>query len=168
MSTPPAARPDPFQPVDAEARALARSLLAGAAFAALAVLDPDDRLPFVSRIGLGLDDRGLPLALISGLALHTRALRAEPACALLLGEPGEKGDPLTWPRLTLRARAEFLPREDGAGHAGLRAAWLARNPKAKVYIDLPDFSFVCFHPVSGALNGGFARAFRLTAADLAP
>ncbi len=165
MTTDP--RPDPFQPVDAEARSLARDLLAGASFAALAVLEPDTALPFVSRIGLGLDPAGLPLALISGLALHTRALRANPACCLLVGEPGAKGDPLTHPRLSLRARAEFIAR-DSAEHDALRAAWLARNPKAKVYADLPDFTFTRFRPVSGALNGGFARAFRLTEADLAP
>jgi putative heme iron utilization protein len=49
----------------------------------------------------------------------------------------------------------------------LRDAWLARHPKAKVYIDLPDFAFVRLVPRSALLNGGFARAFRLTPADLA-
>ena len=165
MTTPP--RPDPFQPADAEARALSRQLLAGARFAALAVLEPGSGLPFCSRIGLGLDAHGLPLSLVSGLALHTRALRETPACCLLIGEPGAKGDPLTHPRLSLRARAEFAAR-DSDDHAALRTAWLARNPKAKVYADLPDFTFVRFRPVSAALNGGFARAFVMTEADLAP
>ena len=56
----------------------------------------------------------------------------------------------------------------GDDHAALRAAWLARNPKAKVYADLPDFTFVRFRPVSAALNGGFARAFVMTEAHLPP
>lgn len=165
MSSP--ARPDPVQPADAEARALARKLLAEARFCALAVLEPGTGHPFVSRIALGCDAAGLPLSLVSGLSLHTRALRADPACCLLVGEPGPKGDPLTHPRLSLRARAMFVP-QDGSEHATLRANWLAQNPKATVYADLPDFAFVRFHPVSAALNGGFARAFALTAADLAP
>lgn len=165
MTSPP--RPDPFQPADDEARALSRGLLADARFAALAVLEPDSGLPFCSRIALGLDGRGLPLSLVSGLALHTRALRADPACCLLVGEPGAKGDPLTHPRLSLRARAEFVDRA-GPEHEALRALWLARAPKATVYADLPDFAFVRFRPVSAALNGGFARAFLLTEADLTP
>ena len=160
-------RPDPFQPADDEARALSRQLLAGAGFAAIAVIEPDSGLPLCSRSALGLDGQGLPLSLVSALALHTRALRTDPACCLLVGEPGPKGDPLTHPRLSLRARAEFVDR-DGPEHDGLRAAWLARAPKAKVYASLPDFTFVRFRPVSAALNGGFARAFVLTEADLAP
>lgn len=165
MTTAP--RPDPVQPADDAARALSRQLLAGATYAAIAVSEPDSGLPFCSRIALGLDAAGLPLSLVSGLALHTRALRANAACCLLVGEPGPKGDPLTHPRLSLRARAEFVDR-DGPEHDGLRAAWLARNPKATVYASLPDFAFVRFRPVSAALNGGFARAFALTEADLAP
>lgn len=165
MTTTP--RRDPVQPADDEARGLARQLIRDARFAALAVLEPGSGLPFVSRIALGTDARGLPLALVSGLALHTRALLNDPACCLLVGEPGPKGDPLTHPRLSLRARATFLDR-DGPEHGPLRDAWLARNPKSKVYLDLPDFRFLRFDPVSAALNGGFARAFSLTASDLSP
>jgi len=164
MSSPP--RRDPVQPADDQARALARQLLAGATFCALAVSEADGH-PFVSRIALGQDAAGLPLSLVSGLSLHTRALRANPACCLLVGEPGPRGDPLTHPRLSLRAQAEFI---DPAGpeHAAMRAAWLARTPKATVYANLPDFTFARFRPVSAALNGGFARAFLLTEADLGP
>ncbi len=165
MTTP--ARLDPFQPADDEARAMSRQLVSGAVHAALAVLEPDSGLPFCSRIGLGTDARGLPLALVSTLAHHTRALKANPACCLLIGEPGPKGDPLTHPRLSLRARAEFIGR-DTPEHGPLREAWLARNPKATVYADLPDFAFVRFRPVSASLNGGFAKAFVLTEADLVP
>ena len=162
-----APRPDPFLSADDEARDMARRLVAGATYAAIAVLEPDTGLPFCSRIGLGTDAQGLPLALVSMLAHHTRALQANPACCLLIGEPGPKGDPLTHPRLSLRARAEFLD-PAGADHAALKTAWLARNPKATVYASLPDFSFARFRPVSASLNGGFAKAFVMTEADLAP
>ncbi|HRM75159.1 MAG TPA: hypothetical protein PLI13_10740, partial [Paracoccus sp. (in: a-proteobacteria)] len=47
-----------------------------------------------------------------------------------------------------------------------RARWLARDPKATVYIDLPDFTFWRIEPVSGLLNAGFGQAFSLTAADM--
>ncbi|MFE3839050.1 HugZ family protein [Pseudogemmobacter sonorensis] len=163
-----ATRPfDPVADADAAARAEARALLAGAGHAALSWIDAADGLPGISRIAFGFDPEEGPLTLVSGLAAHAPALRANPACALMVGEAGPKGDPMNHPRLMLRARAEFIAR-DAAGLPGLRARWLARNPKAKVYIDLPDFSFVRLAPVSAVLNGGFARAFRLTAEDLAP
>ncbi|WP_102226014.1 HugZ family pyridoxamine 5'-phosphate oxidase [Acidimangrovimonas sediminis] len=160
-------RPSPIRPTDDAARALARDLLQGATFAALAVTDPASGAPFVSRIALGLDPEGLPVTLISTLAAHTAALKADPRCALLIGEPGPRGDPLTHPRLSLQATARFIPR-DGPDHAALRAHYLASHPKAKLYADFADFGFVVFDPSGAALNGGFGRAFHLTPADLLP
>lgn len=156
---------DPFQPADDAARSLARELLEAARYAAIAVLEPGSGLPFCSRIALGLDAEGVPLTLISGLAHHTRALKADPACCLLVGEPGEKGDPLTHPRLSLRAIAEFVDRESD-DHVLFTETWLKHNPKAKLYAGLPDFRFVRLHPVSAALNGGFGRAYLLEEHDL--
>lgn len=95
------------------------------------------------------------------------ALRANPACALLLGEPGEKGDPLTHPRLMIRARARFIAPDD-PNRPALRAHWLKGHPKATLYIDLPDFAFVRLEPLSALLNGGFGKAFRFSAEDLCP
>lgn len=160
-----ARRSDPINPTDDEARALARRLLAGARHAALAVIEPETGTPFVSRIALATDPEGAPLTLVSDLAVHARAMRANPAVSLLVGEPGARGDPLVHPRLTLRAVARFVARGD-AKHADLRAHYLAQNPKAKLYADFADFHFVSFAPLSAALNGGFGRAYALSAADL--
>ena len=157
-------RPDPIQPANAEALALARGLLA-LGHAALAWIDPETGTPGISRIAFARDpDVGL-LTLVSGLAPHFRALRERPDCALMLGEVGPTGDPLTHPRLMIRARAGFIAPDDPARPA-IRARWLTRNPKAQVYIDLPDFAFVRLAPLSALLNGGFARAFRLGPEDL--
>ncbi len=160
-------RPDPTLPPDDEARALARGLLAGAAHAALAWTDPDTGTPGISRVALGRDRAGVPLILVSGLAPHSGALRAHPACALMVGEVGDKGDPLTHPRLMLRATAAPVDR-DGPDHADLRALWLQEHPKARVYVDLPDFRFFRLTPQTALLNGGFARAYRLEPADVLP
>jgi putative heme iron utilization protein len=162
--TEPPPRPDPVQPADAEARALAQRLL-GLNHAALAWEDPDTGTPGISRIAFARDpDAGL-LTLVSGLAPHFRALRDRPDCALMLGEVGDKGDPLTHPRLMIRARAAFVAPDDPARPL-IRARWLDRSPKAALYIDLPDFAFVRLTPISALLNGGFARAFRLSPEDL--
>ena len=158
---------DPIRPTDDEARALARSLLDQARFAALAVISSETGGPTVTRIGFGTDADGTPVTLISALSAHTRALKANPACSLLIGEPGAKGDPLTHPRLTVDAKADFIAR-DTPDHAALRTRWLAQHPKAKLYVDFADFAFVRLAPRAAFLNGGFGKAYRLTAADLAP
>lgn len=157
---------DPVAAADDEARALARSLL-DSGHAALAVTDPADGTPGISRIAFGLSPDGLPVTLVSSLAPHFGALQANPACALLLGEVGDKGDPLTHPRLMVKARAEFVAPDDPA-RAALRDHWVKTHPKSKLYVDFADFAFVRLHPVSALLNGGFARAFRLTPSDLLP
>ncbi len=157
-------RPDPVQPADAEALALAQSLMT-LGHAALAWTDPDTGTPGISRISFARDPEAGLLTLVSGLAPHFRALRDRPDCALMLGEVGAKGDPLTHPRLMIRARAAFVAPGDPARPA-IRARWLDRSPKATVYIDLPDFAFVRLTPVSALLNGGFARAHHIDPADL--
>ena len=154
-------RPDPVAAATDDARALARQLMT-AGHAALAWTDAQTGTPGISRVAFADDPEAGPLTLISGLAPHFAALRANPDCALMLGEVGDKGDPMTHPRLMIRARAAFVAAPD----PGMRQRWLARNPKATVYIDLPDFAFVRLIPQSALLNGGFARAFRLTAQDL--
>ncbi|CUH67285.1 heme utilization protein HutZ [Thalassovita gelatinovora] len=157
--------PDLIRPTDNEARQLARGLLDRARYGALGVIDPGSDHPLVSRVAVGTSPQGRPISLISDLAHHTRALQHNPACSLLVGEPGDKGDPLTHPRLTIQAQARFL-RHGAPGHAEMATHYLRDHPKAKLYIGFADFSFVLFD-VSGAfLNGGFGRAFTLTPDDL--
>lgn len=155
----------PIRPTDDEARALARQLIQEATFAALAVTDPATGAPSVTRVAIATAPDGTPITLISDLATHTTALRKEARCALLLGEPGDKGDPLTHPRLTLHATAQFVDR-NGEDHDVLRSHYLAQRPKAKLYVDFADFSFVRFAPTAALLNGGFGKAFSLKPEDL--
>ncbi len=156
---------DPIRPTDADARALARNLLTAATYAALAVTDPNTGTPSVSRIALATAPDGVSVTLISDLASHTAALRRDPNCALLVGEPGDKGDPLTHSRMTLHAKAVYLTKDSDA-HIQTRDHYLSLRPKAKLYVDFPDFSFVRFEISGGLLNGGFGKAFHLTSNDL--
>lgn len=154
-----------LRPPDDEIRAIARALLAGARFGALAVLLEAPTRPFVTRIAVLAPLGRAPIALVSSLSRHTGALTKTPACSLMVGEPGAKGDPLTHPRLSLECRAEFVPRDD-AEFPALRAFWLEQVPKARLYADFADFSFVRFRVTAGFLNGGFGLAAALSPADL--
>lgn len=159
-------RPDPVSDADEAGRAQSKALLAAARFGALAYTDPETGTPAISRIAVGLDDRGVPLSLISQLSAHHAGLSAQPLAALMVGEPGPKGDPLTHPRLMLRVEARFVARTD-AEHPALRETWLRDHPKSALYIDFADFGFVRLTPLAAFLNGGFGRAMRLGPADLA-
>ncbi len=157
-------RPETVLETDETARALARTLIREARFGALGVLDPADGAPFVSRVALACELDGRPVMLVSELSRHTQALRADPRCSLLVGEPG-KGDPLAHPRLSITGEALFLER-DTPEHAAARRRFLARHPKAKLYADFADFSFVRLDMARASLNGGFARAYAMGEEDL--
>lgn len=156
---------NPIRATDAEARRLARALIAAARFGALGVIDPESGAPMVSRIAMATTARGAPMSLVSDLSDHTTALRAAPLCSLLLGEPGPKGDPLTHPRITLQCTARFM-RHGAPDHATLRHRYLSQHPKAQLYIDFADFSFVLFEVRAARLIGGFGKAYRPTPQDL--
>ncbi len=158
---------DPIRATDDTARAIAQDILFDATFGALAVLDPQSGAPSVTRVAVGTDELGKPVTLISELATHFAALKTDPRCALLLGEPGPKGDPLTHPRMTLNCNASFVPKGTKE-HDALREHYLSSHPKAKLYIDFPDFAFVRFEVTGGLLNAGFEKAFRVSEADVRP
>ncbi len=158
------AKKDVFRQTDAEAVKLARMLTRGARYGAIAVLDPENGSPLASRVGVATDCDGAPLILVSLLAAHTRAIIADPRCSLLLGEPG-KGDALAHPRLSIACRAIRLER-GSAEHARTERRYLYRNPKAKLYVGLGDFSIFRLEPERASLNGGFGKAYNLTRDDL--
>lgn len=153
--------PANLRPVDDDTRRAVRQMLATMRHAVLAVNDAESGHPHLSKIACQTDAQGVPLALLSGLARHTHALARDPRAALLIETRQDRGDPMTWPRLSLQVTAAPI-----ADPAGLRADWLRAHPKAAVFIDLPDFRFWRLVPRSGFLNAGFGAAFQLTPSDL--
>ncbi|MER2267190.1 HugZ family pyridoxamine 5'-phosphate oxidase [Methylobacterium oxalidis] len=157
-------RRGPAQPLPAaeapfDAVGLARTLLRSIRSGALATIDTADGTPFASLVTIATDIDGTPLMLLSRLSVHTRNLLADPRCSLLFSQGG-KGDPLAHPRLTVTGRAAQTQ------EVRARERFLARHPKAKLYADFPDFGFFALAPQAGHLNGGFAKAATLTAAEL--
>lgn len=155
---------DVLRETDAEAIRLARTLVRSARHGAIAVIDPATGAPLASRVAVATDHDGAPLILISGLAAHTRGIVADPRCSLLLGEPG-KGDAMAHARITIACVAEKIARDDPR-HARVEWRFLSHTPKAKLYAGLGDFAFYRLQPQGASLNGGFGKAYALTAADL--
>ena len=143
---------------------LAKALLRGGRTGTLATLDRHTGHPFASLVNAATDADGSPLILISRLATHTANLEIDGRASLLLATTG-KGDALTHPRVTVLGTFVLVE----AGHpdtARIRRRFLARHPKAKLYAGFADFAFWRMQVASVHLNGGFARAADLTAADV--
>lgn len=106
--------------------------------------------PFVSLVNFVPDTRLRPVFLLSGLAEHTRNLRADARASLMLAEGG--AHPLEQARLTLLGEvAGFEPDE-----AALRR-FLRYSPESADYLQLGDFRFFRLEPVRLRFIGGFAR-----------
>ncbi len=146
-------------PAEGDHAGLARTLLREALTASLATLDAGGGHPFVSLTTIATDFDGAPVLLASRLALHTRNMQADGRVSLLVQRRG-KGDPLAHPRLTLSGLAEPV----SAPH--LRARFLARHPKAALYVDFPDFGFWRVRPLAAHLVAGFGRAPELPGASV--
>ena len=118
--------------------------------------------PFASLVTPACAPDGAILLLLSDLSEHTRHLRAEPRCALLVAGAPEGDNPQTAPRVTVTGLAETV--EDAA----LKARWLAVHPYGALYAGFADFHLWRIVPRGALFVGGFARAQRLRGADLAP
>src|SRR5271170_6477645 len=149
---------------DFDPKTVAKGLLRATRAGALGTLDRNTGHPFASLVNVATDVDGAPLILVSKLSTHTANLEIDGRASLLLASTG-KGDPLAYPRLTLLGTFKQVPRSD-ADEPRLRRRFLARHPKSELYAGFADFSFWRLRAVSAHLNGGFARAADLKAADV--
>lgn len=139
----------------------ARKLLRAARAGTLATNDGSGQ-PYASLVTPATAADGSVLMLLSGLSPHTRHLRAEPRCALLVQGAPTGPNPQTAPRLTVTGRAE--PESDPA----LKARWVTLHPYAAFYADLGDFQLWRLRAEAGQFIGGFASAHRLRGDALRP
>lgn len=138
-----------------DARALLRAARAGT------LATSGDGQPFASLVTPAAAPDGSVLLLLSGLSEHTRHLRDEPRCAVMVAGPPVEANPQTAPRLTVTGLA--APEPDPA----LKARWVALHPYAAFYAGFGDFQLWRMAPKAGLYIGGFASATRLRQADLA-
>lgn len=141
----------------------ARRLIRGATAATLATQAAGQ--PFAALVTPAPAPDLSPLLWLSTLSEHTRQLTAEPRCALLFAGAATEANPQTAPRVTVTGLAERVAE---AEVPALKARWLARHPYAALYAEFGDFALWRVRIGAALLVGGFARATRLRASELAP
>jgi heme iron utilization protein len=151
--------PSDFNPI-AVAKELLRTTRAGA----LATIDRNTGHPFASLVNIATDADGSPVILVSRLSTHTANIEIDPRASVLLASAG-KGDPLAHPRLTVLGTFSNIERNTPDG-VRVQRRFLSRHPKSSLYSGFGDFTFWRLRVASAHLNGGFARAADLKAADV--
>lgn len=116
--------------------------------------------PFASLVTPATAPDGSILLLLSDLSEHTRHLRAEPRCAVMVAGAADGPNAQTAPRLTVTGLAAMEP------DPALKHRWVALHPYAAFYAGFGDFNLWRVRPGGGNFVGGFARAHRVTPADL--
>ena len=121
-----------------------------------------DGQPFASLVTPATAADLSVLLLLSSLAEHTRHLKADPRCSLLVAGTPTDANPQTAPRVTVTGVAAIDP------DPALKARWLAVHPYGAQYADFGDFALWRFRPAQARFVGGFGRAARPRQADLLP
>ncbi len=110
--------------------------------------------PYVALVLAAFDHDGAPLLFISDLAEHTKALRENPVCSLLLDGTTGRRDPLTGARVTLQGEASFL---SGEAKEYAKSRYIRRHPSAAIYANFSDFHIVKIIPSRAHLVAGFGK-----------
>lgn len=141
-----------------------RSLLRALDRASLATTLPGEPAgwPYASLVLVAVDHDLSPILLLSDMAEHTRAIKADGRVSLLFDGTGGLDQPLTGPRATVLGRAERTMDER------LKARFLARHPDAALYAGFKDFGFYRIAVERAHLVGGFGKIRWIEAAELAP
>lgn len=141
-----------------------RGLLRALDRAALATLLPGEPAcwPYASLVLVAVDHDLSPILLLSDMAEHTKAIKADDRVALLFDGTGGLDQPLTGPRATVLGRAERT------GDERLKARFLAHHPDAALYAGFKDFGFYRIAIERAHLVGGFGKIRWIDGAELAP
>jgi heme oxygenase (biliverdin-IX-beta and delta-forming) len=107
--------------------------------------------PFASVMPYALTEDAAPVFLISGMAIHTQNVLADPRVSLLVMQSAGDADPLGSPRATLLGTARRMDQPADE----IRAAYLDRHPSARYWIDFSDFSFFRLDVSDVYYVGGF-------------
>ena len=152
-------QPSPkFDPVQT-----AKSLIRSGKQGALATLVPGTGDPYCSLVNVATAPDGSPVLLISGLALHTKNILADPRVSLMIDER-RAGDPLEGTRVMIAGRAEKITEE--AALEAIRRRYMLRHPSAEAFAGFADFAFFKIAVRDVHLVAGFGRIVTLDGAKV--
>lgn len=129
----------------------AKKLLREARVASLGTLMPSG-MPYVSLANIATAHDGSPLLLISTLAVHTQNILRDNRISLMVDERGH-GNPLANGRLSLTGTLVATTDAEDIRR------YQARQPDARVYASIHDFSYYKMVVDGGHVVGGFGRIF---------
>ena len=147
------------QTTDFDPKSAAKKLLREARSGALATLMTGSGDPYCSLVNVATDADGSPLLLISGLAVHTKNILADPRISLMLDQRKE-GDPLEGARVMLNGTAAMTD------DATARRRYLARQPEAAMFAGFRDFAVYRIALTGAHLVAGFGRIVDLKPDDI--
>lgn len=134
--------------------ATVRTLIRSADRATLSTV-MEDGAPYSSLVMTACAMAGAPLMLLSDLAVHSRNLKADARCSLLVDGTAGLAEPLTGARATLVGTAAPVPqRED---HDRLLARYVRRHPSAAHYAGFGDFRLYRMAVERAHLVAGFGK-----------
>jgi hypothetical protein len=117
-------------------------------------------VPYAALVTPAVNGQGEVVLLFSELAVHTKHLRVEPACALLVAGAPVAENPQTARRVVLSGQAILF--ED----ATTAPDYLRKHPYADLYFRFGDFRFWRLMVKDVHYIGGFAAAAHLDAVAL--
>ncbi len=144
---------------DFDPKLAAKKLLREARTGALATLMPNSGDPYCSLVNVATAADGSPVLLLSGLAIHTKNIAADPRISLMFDERHE-GDPLQGARIMLMGTLAAV-RSDA-----IRNRYLAHQPDAAMFADFGDFAFYQMQVSCAHLVAGFGRILDLEPQDV--
>lgn len=107
--------------------------------------------PFASVMPYAVHSDGSPIVLISGMAIHTQNLLADPRASLLVMQSGGEADPLGSARATLLGTVRRIDNPPDS----FREIYLQSHPAAQHWIEYSDFSFFQLEVTDIYFVGGF-------------
>lgn len=121
-----------------------------------------DGEPAASVAAAVLDASGAFIIYVSGLAVHTRHLLANPrASVLLVDDETASPNPLARRRLTFACAVQVIPPGTAEHDAQRQALREKFGPTIDVVASLPDFKLLRLAPRSGRVVVGFGAAFEV-------
>lgn len=151
-------------PMDFQPLLCAKALLRGQRFGSLATIT-NDGAPYASLVNIATTIEGIPIILISRLALHTRNIISDSRVSLLLSQIADASpqeDPAAKPRMSISAQAVLSTNPND------HRRFLARHPGARGYANFSDFAFYRLIPIRYHLVAGFGRIHELTPGQMLP